>query len=77
VGDVQQVTLLRFLGCTADAAEIALGRPVGTTSAWGCDAPMVMSGQAAMGWRMTSAVGSGGSRLLRAALAAGGSPTRT
>lgn len=68
---VQQVTLLRFLGCTADAAEtagMAGGDDIGFRAAM---APVVMGPRAEMGRRLTAAVGVGGSPLRRAALIAG------
>lgn len=68
---VQQVTLLRFLGCTADAAETAVmvgGDDVGFRAAM---APVVMGSRTEMGRRLTTVIGAGRSPLRRAALVAG------
>ena len=68
---VQQVALLRFLGCTADSAETARmvgGDDVGFRSAM---APAFMGGKAETGRRFVASVGSGRPPLRRAALIAG------
>jgi len=69
--EVQQVALLRFLGCTADSAQTARmvgGDDIGFLAAM---APVFMGGKAEMGRRLMTAVGSGQGPLRRAALVAG------
>lgn len=69
--EVQQVALLRFLGCTADSAETArmtAGDDIGFLAAM---APVVMGSRPEMGRRLVTTVGSGRPALRRAALVAG------
>ena len=69
--EVQQVALLRFLGCTADSAETARmtgGDDIGFLAAM---APVFMGSKVEMGRRLVTTVGSGRPALRRAALVAG------
>ena len=71
LAEVQQVALLRFLGCTADSADTARmtgGDDIGFFAEM---APALMGGRAAAARRLVAAVGADQSPLRRAGLVAG------
>ncbi|HVW44911.1 MAG TPA: HD domain-containing phosphohydrolase [Amycolatopsis sp.] len=71
VAAVQQVALLRFLGCTADTWETARMTGGDDLAFLAGMAPAVMGGKAELGRRLVRTVGAGQPPLRRAALVAG------
>ena len=71
VADVQQVALLRFLGCTADTAQTARMTGGDDLAFLAAMAPVAMGAKPEMARRLVSTVGAGQPALRRAALAAG------
>lgn len=71
VADVQQVALLRFLGCTADTSETARMTGGDDLAFLAGMAPVVMGAKPAMARQLVATVGAGQSALRRATLVAG------
>jgi HD-GYP domain-containing protein (c-di-GMP phosphodiesterase class II) len=71
VADVQQVALLRFLGCTADASQAAVMTGGDDVAFLAAMAPVVMGARPEMARRLVGAVGAGQPALRRTALVAG------
>jgi HD-GYP domain-containing protein (c-di-GMP phosphodiesterase class II)/DNA-binding CsgD family transcriptional regulator len=71
VGDVQQVALLRFLGCTADASQTARMTGGDDLAFLAGMAPVAMGAKPDMARRLVGAVGAGQPALRRAALTVG------
>ena len=71
VADVQQVALLRFLGCTADTSETARMTGGDDLAFLAGMAPVVMGAKPEMARQLVAAVGTGQPALRRAALVAG------
>ena len=71
VGDVQQVALLRFLGCTADASQTARMTGGDDLAFLAAMAPVAMGAKPDMARRLVGAVGAGQPALRRTALVAG------
>ena len=71
VADVQQVALLRFLGCTADTSQTARMTGGDDLAFLAAMAPVAMGGKPEMARRLVSTVGAGRPALPRVALAAG------
>jgi HD-GYP domain-containing protein (c-di-GMP phosphodiesterase class II) len=71
ITEVQQVALLRFLGCTADTTETALLTGGDELSFLAAMAPVVMGSKGAMVRRLVAAVGSGQPAWRRVRLVAG------
>src|SRR6516225_3783707 len=70
VADVQQVALLRFLGCTADTAQTARMTGGDDLAFLAAMAPVAMGAKPEMARRLVSTVGAGQPALRRAALVA-------
>ena len=70
LAEVQQVALLRFLGCTADSAETARMTGGDDIAFLAAMAPVFMGSRAESGRRLVTAVGAGRPAPRRAALAA-------
>jgi HD-GYP domain-containing protein (c-di-GMP phosphodiesterase class II)/DNA-binding CsgD family transcriptional regulator len=71
VADVQQVALLRFLGCTADASQTARMTGGDDLAFLAAMAPVAMAAKPEMARRLVGAVGAGQPAPRRAALVAG------
>ena len=71
VADVQQVALLRFLGCTADTAQTARMTGGDDLAFLAAMAPVAMGARPEMARRLAGTVGAGQPALRRAGLAAG------
>src|SRR6516225_8817851 len=71
VAAVQQVALLRFLGCTADTSQTARMTGGDDLAFLAAMAPVAMGGKPEMARRLVATVGAGRPALPRVALAAG------
>jgi HD-GYP domain-containing protein (c-di-GMP phosphodiesterase class II) len=71
VADVQQVALLRFLGCTADTSQTARMTGGNDLAFLAAMAPVAMGAKPDMARRVASTVGAGHSAMRRAAFVAG------
>src|SRR5215469_885353 len=71
VADVQQVALLRFLGCTADSSQTARMTGGNDIAFLAAMAPVAMGARPDMARRLVKTVGSGSGPLRRTALVAG------